>query len=149
MSSERIRELLEMMDSHDLAELELEEGEFKVRLAKRQSVLNVQGAPAALPVAPASAPAEAAPEAATAAEDADLVPVESPIVGTFYQAPSPDADTFVKVGDTVNDETVVCIIEAMKVMNEVKAGTSGSVAKILVQNGEAVEYGQPLFLIRP
>lgn len=145
MSTERIEALLQLMESHELAELELEEGDFKVRLAKR-----VSGADLPMVVAPGGGAAPAA--AASAAEpevDPNLKPVESPIVGTFYRAPAPDAASFVDVGDTVDEDTVVCIVEAMKVMNEVRAGMRGTVAQVLVENGEPVEYGQPLFLVRP
>jgi len=141
MSSERIQELLQLMAEHGLSELELEEGEFKVRLAKPTAPVASVAAPA--PMAAAPAPAGAA------AVDSDLVPIDSPIVGTFYRSPAPDADAFVKAGDSVDDEAVVCIVEAMKVMNEVKSGVRGTIAQILVENGEAVEYGQPLFLVKP
>jgi acetyl-CoA carboxylase biotin carboxyl carrier protein len=149
MSVERIRELLELMEAHGLQELELEESEFKVRLSKEgpapQVAMPLQ-APAQLPAQPAggSAPSEAAPSQLEGTS-----PIESPIVGTFYSSPAPDADPFVRVGDRVDEETVVCIVEAMKVMNEVKAGARGTVAEVLVENGEAVEYGQPMFLIHP
>lgn len=147
MSTERIKELLELMEDHNLAELEMEEGEFKVRLAKHQAVL--AGAPAAIPVQAAVPAGDAAAAAAPVKDTSNLIPVNSPIVGTFYQAPAPDADPFVKVGDSVSKDTVVCIIEAMKVMNEIKAETGGTIAEVLVENGEAVEYGQPLFLVKP
>ncbi len=142
MSSERIQELLQLMAEHGLSELELEEGEFKVRLAKPTAPVAGVAAPAPMAAAPAAAPA-------AAAVDSDLVPIDSPIVGTFYRSPAPDADPFVKAGDSVDDEAVVCIVEAMKVMNEVKSGVRGTIAQILVENGEAVEYGQPLFLVKP
>jgi acetyl-CoA carboxylase biotin carboxyl carrier protein len=96
---------------------------------------------------PPPAPAPAAPSAAEL-ERANLTEVLSPMVGTFYRAASPESDTFVEVGDTIDEESVVCIIEAMKVMNEIKAEVAGEVVEILVENGEAVEFGQPLLLIR-
>ena len=101
-------------------------------------------------VAPAAAAGAEAPEAAAeAGPPPGTVPFESPMVGTFYRAASPDADPFVSAGTQVNDETVICIIEAMKVMNEIKAETRGEVVEVLVENGEPVEFGQPLFLLKP
>ena len=151
MSTEKIRELLEMMKEFELVEIDLEEENFRVLLKKAGA--NMVAAPMAMPAAYAAAPA-AAPAAAAAAPAAaaldmtGLTPIKSPIVGTFYASPSPDADAFVKVGDKVSASTQVCIIEAMKIMNEIKAELSGTIEKILVQNGEPVEYGQPLFLVR-
>jgi acetyl-CoA carboxylase biotin carboxyl carrier protein len=145
MSTERIQELLQLMESHELAELELEEGDFKVRLCKQTGPV-MQAA--ALP-APTAPPATTEGVTEPAPEEMEGTVIESPIVGTFYRSPAPDADAFVKVGDRVEDETVVCIVEAMKVMNEVKAQTSGSIARILVENGDPVEFGQPLFLVKP
>ncbi len=104
-------------------------------------------APAAAPAAPAPAAAPGAPAAPAASADDSLTPIPSPLVGTFYRAGSPDADPFVSVGSRVNKDTVVCIIEAMKVMNEIKAETSGTIKKILVENATAVQFGQPMFLI--
>ncbi|MHC4883716.1 MAG: acetyl-CoA carboxylase biotin carboxyl carrier protein [Planctomycetota bacterium] len=143
MSTERIGELLDLMKDHELVELELEEKDFKVRLCKHNPVVQaVAAAPAIAAPAAAAAPAEAA-------SPVEGEKVESPIVGTFYASPAPDAEAFVKVGTTVTPDTVVCIIEAMKVMNEVKAGCSGTIAEMLVQNGEPVEYGQALFVVKP
>ncbi len=149
MSTEKIRELLEMMKEFELVEIDLEEENFRVLLKKAGA--NVVAAPMQMPVSYAAAPAAAgaAPAAVAAAEStAGLTPIKSPIVGTFYASPSPDSEAFIKVGDKVTASTQVCIIEAMKIMNEIKAELSGTVEKILVQNGEPVEYGQPLFLVR-
>jgi len=150
MSVDRIKELLELMAEHDLVELEVEEGgEFKVKLKKPCAQMAVM--PAAMPMAQMSqsqaggpSPAQVAP----AEDDPNLVPIKSPIVGTFYSAPAPDADPFVKEGDKVSKDTIVCIVEAMKIMNEVKAEVSGTIEKILIENGEAVEYGAPIFMVR-
>ena len=142
-STERIEKLLELMESHSLNELELEEKDFRVRLAKQAPAL-LAAPQVAAPVVPAGGVAPAAGPDRTG-----LVPVKSPIVGTFYKSPAPDADPFVKIGDTIGEDTVVCIVEAMKVMNEVKSGVNGAIAEILVQNGEAVEFDQPLFMVRP
>ncbi len=146
MSVDRIRELLEIMESHGLAELELQEGEFKVRLCKEQR--QVAGAPAgAMAPLATSAYGEQASQG-QAPDQTDLESIKSPIVGTFYMAPAPDAEAFVHMGSHVTEETIVCIVEAMKVMNEVKSGVCGVIAEVLVENGEAVEYGQPLFLVK-
>ena len=150
MSVDRIKELLALMDEHDLVELELEEDAFKVRLKKPGA--QVTAIPAAMPSMPALPPAAQA--ASTSAETPDpsdegLVPINSPIVGTFYRSPAPDADPFVSEGAAVTAETVVCIVEAMKIMNEVKAETKGTIEKVLIENGEPVEYGQAMFLVRP
>jgi acetyl-CoA carboxylase biotin carboxyl carrier protein len=150
MSVDRIKELLALMDEHDLVELELEEDAFKVRLKKPGA--QVTTIPAAMPSMPALPPAAQA--ASTSAETPDpsdegLMPINSPIVGTFYRSPAPDADPFVSEGAAVTAETVVCIVEAMKIMNEVKAETKGTIEKVLIENGEPVEYGQAMFLVRP
>jgi acetyl-CoA carboxylase biotin carboxyl carrier protein len=154
MSLDRIRELLKLMKDHDLVELELTEKDFGVKLKKPSAPAApvVLHAPhAAHAPHPAHPPAAAGAHAAAkpAGADADLVPIKSPIVGTFYRAPSPDSQPFVQVGGKVVKDTVVCIVEAMKIMNEIKAGMAGTVEKLLVENGEAVEFGQPLFLVRP
>lgn len=147
MSIEKIGKLLEMMNENDLVELELEEGDFKVKLKKPG--YNFVATPAmAMPAGLPAAPAAAVPAAAAEDDLSGLIPVLSPIVGTFYSAPSPDAEPFVSVGTKVGNDSVVCIVEAMKIMNEVKAEVSGTVEKILVKNGEPVEYGQPLFLVK-
>lgn len=111
----------------------------------------VAAAPAAAPASPAGPAAGAAAAAAAAAEDENprWVKINSPMVGTFYRAPAPDAKNFVEVGSQVTEDTVLCIVEAMKLMNEIKAEMRGTIKKILVQNGKPVEYGQPLFLVDP
>ena len=103
-------------------------------------------APAAAPAATAVAESPAAPEASA---DEGLVAIESPMVGTFYSSPSPDKPAFVKVGDSVTSDSVICLVEAMKIFNEIKAETSGTIEKLLVSSGDPVEFGQPLFMIRP
>jgi acetyl-CoA carboxylase biotin carboxyl carrier protein len=141
MSVEKIKDLLALMKENELAELELCEGDFKVKLKKNVAPMAMAAPIAAAPVA--------APAPVMKVADMSLVPVKSPIVGTFYHAPSPDAAPFISVGDKVTKDTVVCIIEAMKIMNEIKAEISGTVTEILVENGEPVEYGQPLFMVKP
>ena len=166
VNMDELRELITLMRDNGLAELELEREDFRVRLrresAGRQSAEYAEAqppapAPAPAPVpapapapAPASGPAHPGTQAATAAsEDQDLHIIPSPIVGTFYRSPSPTADPFVKIGTNVEHDSVVCIIEAMKLMNEIQAEASGEVVKIYVENGQPVEYGQPLFGIKP
>ena len=160
VNMEELRELIALLRENGLAELELENEGFRVRLRRESSMYeaaNVAASPPAAPVpapvspvpAPASTPAHPGTQATTAAaQDQDLHIISSPIVGTFYRSPSPTADAFVKIGSNVEQETVVCIIEAMKLMNEIQAEASGEVVKIYVENGQPVEYGQPLFGIR-
>jgi acetyl-CoA carboxylase biotin carboxyl carrier protein len=144
----RLERLLSLMKEHGLAELELGDHGRTVRLSKTGSAtyaMPMAAPPAGAPVAPAAASAApAAPKADKAAGE----PFLSPMVGTFYRASSPEAKAFVMEGDTVAADATLCIIEAMKVMNEIKAEKPGKIVQILVENGEAVEYGQPLFLIK-
>jgi len=146
-----LKELLDLMKSHDLAEVELEEEGQKIRLRKTEPHISaapmaIQGAfPAVSPAATPGSDAGGEPEAAE--EDDELYKVPSPLVGSFYRSPSPEADAFVSEGDRVDEDTILCIVEAMKVMNEITAGVSGVVREILVENGSAVEYDQPLFKI--
>lgn len=147
MDIDRIKTVIDLMREHELNEFAIEEPDFKLSLKRGVGggmlmAPMPMAAPAAAPAAPAAVPAAPAP----AAEDS-LTPIPSPLVGTFYRASSPDADPFVAVGTRVGKDTVVCIIEAMKVMNEIKAETSGVVKKILVENATAVQFGQPMFLI--
>ncbi|MEX0794003.1 MAG: acetyl-CoA carboxylase biotin carboxyl carrier protein [Pirellulaceae bacterium] len=145
---DKIRALIELMKDHDLSELDLREGEQKIQLKRgSQAPLYQPVAPAPAPLAQApSAPAAAAPAAAS---DDHLIPIKSPMVGTFYARPKPDSENFVRTGESISEDTVVCIIEAMKVFNDIKAEISGKVVKMLVKNEDAVEYGQTLFLIDP
>jgi acetyl-CoA carboxylase biotin carboxyl carrier protein len=155
---DELRELIALLRENGLAEFELEREGFRVRLRRESSALP-EPAEVANPTAPRTV-APAAPQPVTvpthpgaqaetaASEDQDLYIIPSPIVGTFYRSPSPTTDPFVKIGTNVEPESVVCIIEAMKLMNEIQAETSGEVVKIYVENGQPVEYGQPLFGIR-
>jgi acetyl-CoA carboxylase biotin carboxyl carrier protein len=147
---EQIKELVELMLAKDLIEVEIADGDSKIHLKRPQPHLATGGfvqSPGMMPLHTVM-PAMAAP-AAGAAEDADLIDIKSPIVGTFYAAPSPDSEPFVRVGADVNPDTAVCVIEAMKVMNEIKAECAGTVVKIMATNGKAVEYGQVLFKVKP
>ncbi|HML75360.1 MAG TPA: acetyl-CoA carboxylase biotin carboxyl carrier protein [Anaerohalosphaeraceae bacterium] len=154
----KVKELVELMKENDLVEIEIVEGDSRIhlkrpgadaRLIQYQPMGGPMPMPSYPPHVPMVQPAAPATTAAPAAVDSSIQPIKSPIVGTFYMAPSPDAAPFVKVGDQVNPETVVCIIEAMKVMNEIKAELSGTVVEICCKDGQAVEYGQALFKVRP
>ena len=134
----KIKDLIKLMEDHDLTAFELEDSGFKVRLEKGGTPEQVIAA------APPVAIEEKAPEKIIAEETEEI---SAPMVGTFYKSPSPDADAFVKVGDSVDEGTVVCIIEAMKVMNQIKAEKSGVIQRILVDDASPVEFGQGLFVI--
>ena len=149
-----LKQLVKLMADNDLTELDLEgEGE-KIKLRRGKAVPEVQyvappaAAPAPVAAAPSSAPAGGTEPKDDGLEDG-AVTIDCPMVGTYYSSPTPDAATFVKVGDTVDAETVICIVEAMKVFNEIKAEKSGTIQRILVDNGQVVEFGQPLFVIKP
>jgi acetyl-CoA carboxylase biotin carboxyl carrier protein len=152
----KLKELVRLMVTNDLSELDLRDEQQQVTVKRggnqAQPVIQ-QIAPvapvvaAAPPVAAAVPPAAAAP--AEPAADDGLIPIESPMVGTFYAKPNPEKPNFVSVGDSIGPDTVFCLIEAMKIFNEIKAERSGTVAKVLVENGDAVEFGQPLLLIKP
>ena len=151
MKIEEIKTVVEMMSAHDLTEFKVEDGE--VRLCIKRGGETIIAAPAmvapqmAMPVAAAVAPvATDVPAEAQSAEEIGES-IDSPIVGTFYSSPSPDVDAFVSVGSAVTPDTVVCIVEAMKVMNEIKAEKSGVIKKMLIDNAQAVEFGQPLFIL--
>ncbi|MDR3100654.1 MAG: acetyl-CoA carboxylase biotin carboxyl carrier protein [Paraburkholderia sp.] len=153
MDLRKLKTLIDLVSESGISELEVTEGEGKVRIVKNAPPVYVQPSAAqyAAPVmgAPAAVPAHAGEAAAPAA--APAVPqghvVTSPMVGTFYRAPSPGADPFVQVGDTVKEGQTLCIIEAMKLLNEIEADAAGVIKEILADNGQAVEYGQPLFVI--
>ncbi len=147
MEIKDIKRIVELMKSNDLTKFAMKDKDFELTLKRggEQPVI-VAAAPAVAPVAGAPAAAAAAPEVD---EDDGLVEIPSPIVGTFYRKPAPDADNFARVGTEVSEDTVVCIIEAMKVMNEIKAEVSGVIKKVLVDDAAPVQYGQPLFLVEP
>jgi acetyl-CoA carboxylase biotin carboxyl carrier protein len=156
MDLDEIKQILEMMREHELAEFELEREGVTLRLRKNTGGQWPAGSMPAMnflpPVAPPAAPVPAAPAAAPAldtAEDVDLAIVKSPIVGTFYRSPEPGAKAFVETGQAVKKGQVLCIIEAMKLMNEITAECDGEVVKAYVENGQAVQYGERLFAIKP
>ena len=134
-------QVVELAARHNLAELEIEQGGVRIRVVREH------GPAAAAPAPFRAEPASALP--AEAAVDSHLVTVESPMVGTFYRAPAPDAAPFVVEGDLVKEGQVLCVIEAMKLMNEIEAKAAGRIARVLVENAQPVEYGQPLFLLEP
>ncbi|MFM8497168.1 MAG: acetyl-CoA carboxylase biotin carboxyl carrier protein [Planctomycetia bacterium] len=144
----KVRQLIELMKEHDLSELDLRQSDNRVRIRRGGEVVaySAPAAPAAVPHA--AAPAAPATAAAPPADDR-MVVIKSPMVGTFYKASSPDSPPFVKVGDRIGPEKTVCIVEAMKVFNEIPAGVSGQVVAILVENGAPVEFGQPLIKVDP
>jgi acetyl-CoA carboxylase biotin carboxyl carrier protein len=145
----KVRRLVEMMEQHDLAEIDLRQGDQRIRLrrgAEMQPTPVIQYAPQQS-APPATGQTAGGGTSAAPAADADLKVITSPMVGTFYAAANPESPPFVKVGDHVGPESVVCIIEAMKVFNEIQAELSGKVAAVLVETGQPVEFGQPLFKI--
>ena len=155
---QKIKDLIEIMKDNELVEVEITHGDDKILLRRSQAprptetsvpkiVPSISAAPAGPEAAKPPVP-EAKPSAAEPQPAEDLVEIKSPIVGTFYATPSPDSEPFVELGSAVSPQTVVCIVEAMKVMNEIKAETSGTIAEILVTNGQAVEYGQVLFKVK-
>lgn len=151
MDLRKLKKLIELVQESGIAELEITEGEEKVRISRGGAVTPqpAAAAPAVAGATPAPAPAPAAAEAS----DAGAPPapeghvLKAPMVGTFYRAASPDAKPFVEVGQAVKEGEIVCIIEAMKLMNEIEANASGTIRAILAENGQPVEYGQPLFII--
>ena len=148
MNIKDIRQLVKLMVDNDLGELEIADGDSRVHL-KRATDLPTGAVVHQLPPEPppaASAPRQAAEEAAPTET---LIDIRSPMVGTYYSAPSPDTDSYIQVGDLVSEDSVVCIVEAMKVMNEIKAECAGTVAEICVKNAQPVEFGQVLFRVRP
>jgi len=150
MDLRKLKKLIDLVEESGIAEIEVTEGEEKVRITRTTAAaapVYAAPAPAAAPVAaPASAPAAAAPAAAPTARDLSNAQ-KSPMVGTFYRAPGPNAAAFVEVGQQVKAGDTLCIIEAMKLMNEIEAEKSGTVKEILVENGTPVEFGEPLFII--
>ncbi len=148
----KLKELVKLMVANDLAEMDLRDTDEQVTI-RRHGETFVTSAPAAPVVAPqAAAPAaiESAPTPAAAPQESEVEGEEivSPMVGTFYSSPDPDSPAFVNVGDEVSEDTTVCIMEAMKIFNEIKAQVSGKIVKVLVKSGDPVEFGQPLFIVK-
>ncbi|SNR93741.1 acetyl-CoA carboxylase biotin carboxyl carrier protein [Belliella buryatensis] len=156
MKAKEIQDLIDFISNSGLAEVKIETEEFKLSIKKNSETHFVTAAPAAPAptLAPATAaapaPASSAPAAAPAKDDTSkYIEIKSPMIGTFYRTPNPDADSFVNVGDSVKAGQTVCIIEAMKLFNEIESEVSGKIVKVLVDNATPVEYDQPLFLVDP
>jgi len=161
MDIKQIQDLIRFVSKSGVNEVSIEQNDFKITIKTNQAptyvTANLPGegapaySPAAAPAAPvaSAAPAAAAPSEAPAADTSKLITVKSPMIGTFYRSSSPDKPLFVNVGDEIKPGTVVCIIEAMKLFNEIESEVSGRVVKILVDNASPVEYDQPLFLVEP
>jgi acetyl-CoA carboxylase biotin carboxyl carrier protein len=146
----KVRQLIELMKEHELSELDLRQADNRVRIRRGGEVVTYSAPAVAAAPAPAPLPSSGGPGAAPAdAAESRMLVIKSPMVGTFYKASGPDSPAFVKVGDRIGPEKTVCIIEAMKVFNEIPAGISGQVVAILVENGAAVEFGQPLMKVDP
>jgi acetyl-CoA carboxylase biotin carboxyl carrier protein len=156
MDVDLLEQMVKLMAANDLNTVDVRDGDKRVIL-KRGAVMSAAPTYAmahhsSVPAATGSAPAGGVSSGSTPAvtdETAGLIPIKSPMVGTFYSAASPDAKPFVSVGDSIDEETDVCIIEAMKVFNNIKAEVRGTIAKVLITNGQTVEFGQPLFLVKP
>lgn len=147
-----IKKLIKILEASDVTDLEIEENGTRVKLAKK---VRVTQSVAYTPAAASSPVSHQISESGSKTEDKKVVDeqagmheIKSPIVGTFYRAPAPDADSYVQVGDTIAAGSVLCIVEAMKLMNEIESDVSGKIVKILVENGKPVEYNQPLFLVQ-
>ena len=150
MDIRKVKKLIELLEESGIAEIEIKEGEESVRISRMQQNVAMPAAPAvAAPVAVAAAPAAQAPVAAASAEPEEPSGhlVRAPMVGTFYRSASPDAKSFVEEGQSVKSGDTLCIIEAMKLLNQIEADKSGIIKSVLVENGQPVEYNQPLFVI--
>lgn len=161
MDTNTLKKIIKIFESSNISDLEVEQDGLRIKLAKQSNYTHI-------PTLPAGAQVVYQPQSAIPQETQSITPtieekkseikeegigkyheVRSPIVGTFYRAPAPDADPYVKVGDHITAGTVLCIVEAMKLMNEIESDTSGTIIKVLVDNGKPVEYNQPLFLVEP
>ncbi len=154
MNLKDIKGIIDLMKKNAVSEFEMEEGDFKIKLKRapgklRKGEVGVAQEGPAIVAVPVVAPAVPAPALTAPEPVAEGLEVKSPMIGTFYRKPSPESESYVEVGDTVTADTVVCIVEAMKVMNEIKAEMSGVVTEILVEDSRPVEFGQPLFRVRP
>jgi acetyl-CoA carboxylase biotin carboxyl carrier protein len=148
----KLKKLIDLVEASGIAELEITEGEEKVRISRSASSIQPQVAPTGLPQAASPVAVAAPPAGAAAAAAAAILPeghvVKSPMVGTFYRSSAPGANPFVEIGQTVKAGDTLCIIEAMKLLNEIESDKSGTIKAVLVENGQPVEYGEPLFVIQ-
>jgi acetyl-CoA carboxylase biotin carboxyl carrier protein len=153
MKAKEIQDLIDFISNSGLAEVKIETDEFKLSIKKYSEapVVKVESTPVASPAPAAAVPSQATTVAAPVAKEdsSKLIEIKSPMIGTFYRTPNPDTDPFVGVGDTVSAGQTVCIIEAMKLFNEIESEVSGKIVKVLVDNAQPVEYDQPLFLVDP
>jgi acetyl-CoA carboxylase biotin carboxyl carrier protein len=158
MKLTEIQELIKFVSRSGVTEVEIEQKDFKITIKtetkkpRKDETVYVQAAPVAAPLpvaAPAPAPAAAQAPAAPVEEKSNLITVKSPMIGTFYRSPGPDKDVFVNVGDSIQKGSVLCIIEAMKLFNEIESEVTGKIVKVLVDDASPVEYDQPLFLVDP
>ena len=143
----KLRRLVELMNEHDLSEVDLRQGDQRIRIRRGHEPVIVTGSPPAAPAATTAPRSVDVPTTASGSETPNHIVIKSPMVGTFYLAPNPESAPFVRVGDQVGRDTTVCIIEAMKVFNEIPAECAGRIVAVLVETGEAVEFGQPLFKV--
>lgn len=160
MEYKQIQELIKAINKSNISELSIEEGDFKITIKQAQTisetqVVAYQPMPQMMPAAPApvaipaAQPAAPATPAAAPAADANFITIKSPMIGTFYRSPSPDKPSFANVGDEIKPGKVLCIIEAMKLFNEIESEVSGKIVKVLIDDASPVEYDQPLFLVEP
>jgi acetyl-CoA carboxylase biotin carboxyl carrier protein len=149
--TKRVKELILLMAENGLTEIELAEDKSRIVLRRGTVATAVSPAPVAVPhvIAAPQASSAPSPSAPAKAVEEDLIPIKSPMPGTFYSAPGPDAPAYVSVGAPVDEKTVVCIVEAMKVFNPIPSQVRGTIARVLVSNGQAVEFDQPMFLVKP
>jgi len=145
----KVRKFIELMNEHDLAEIDLKQGDQRIRLRRPEAVTAAAMPAMPMTAAPSASAGGAQKAAEAAADESKFLVIKSPMVGTFYAAASPDTPPFVKVGDRVGPETTVCIVEAMKVFNEIPAECAGRIVAVLTQSGDAVEFNQPLFRVEP
>jgi acetyl-CoA carboxylase biotin carboxyl carrier protein len=160
MELKEIKELIKLVSESGVSEVEVERGDFKVSIKKNEEKTTIvqaapimQTAPVALPslpvAAPVAIPVERMEAAVSAPAASNLITIKSPMIGTFYNTPSPDKPAFVNIGDEIKPGKVLCIVEAMKLFNEIESEVSGTIVKVLVENASPVEYDQPLFLVEP
>jgi acetyl-CoA carboxylase biotin carboxyl carrier protein len=146
----KVRKFIELMNEHDLAEIDLRQGEQRIRLRRGPETITMAAMPTMSPgMAPSVSGAGERKAAETPVADSKATFIKSPMVGTFYSAANPESPAFVKVGDHVGPESIVCIIEAMKVFNEIPAECAGRIVAVMAQNGDAIEFNQPLFRVEP
>jgi acetyl-CoA carboxylase biotin carboxyl carrier protein len=147
---DRIRQIIELMEEHDLSEVDLQQGDEKIKLGRGQAAAPVYAPPVAAAASPSTGGSAAGgSDAGGGSADSGTITINAPMIGTFYSKANPESPAFVKVGDHVGPDTVVCIVEAMKVFNEIPAECSGKIVEILVSDQQAVDFGKPMFRVQP